>query len=77
MNRSVLLIDIDKDAMNIAYENAKSLGIEDKMQFILCNINTLPKTFFKKFDIVLTNPPFGIRSKREADVNFLKKILFF
>jgi predicted RNA methylase len=68
-------VDIDNDAMNIAYENAKNLGIEDKIQFILCDVNSIPSTFYKKFDIVLTNPPFGIRSKKEADVNFLKKAL--
>ena len=75
MNRSVTLIDIDQDVIKIAYENALSLGIEDRIQFILCDIDMIPQTFFKKFDIVLTNPPFGIRSKREADVNFLKKAI--
>jgi predicted RNA methylase len=39
------------------------------------DVNSLPEKFNKKFDIVITNPPFGIRSEKAADVNFLKKAL--
>ena len=31
--------------------------------------------FDKKFEVVITNPPFGIRSEKSADVGFLKKAL--
>ena len=35
----------------------------------------IPESFYKKFDIILTNPPFGIRSEKSADIRFLKKAL--
>ena len=39
------------------------------------NVNQIPNSFYKKFDIVLTNPPFGIRSHKSADVDFLKQAI--
>jgi predicted RNA methylase len=73
INRSVTLVDIDPDIIKVAEENARNVGMSHKCQFILCDVNNLPISFFKKFDFVFTNPPFGVRGKKEADVNFLKK----
>jgi len=39
------------------------------------DVITIPESFNNKFDIVLTNPPFGIRSEKSADVGFLKKAI--
>ena len=69
------LIDIDQDAIGIATENIKNLDLTEKIEIIRMNVNEIPKSFYKKFDVVLTNPPFGIRSKKSADVNFLKKAI--
>ncbi len=78
--RQVTMIDIDPDALNIASFNISSLNLNN-IQLINADVFSLPKTFYKKFDvftkflckIVLTNPPFGIRSNKSADVDFLKK----
>ena len=42
------------------------------IDIIRIDVNEIPQSFYKKFDVVLTNPPFGIRSQKAADVNFLK-----
>ena len=47
----------------------------DRIEIININVNEIPPSFYKKFDIVLTNPPFGIRSQKAADVNFLKQAI--
>jgi len=73
--RHVTLVDIDEDALEIAKENIKNLDLNEKIQIIRMDVNNIPVKFYKKFDIVLTNPPFGIRSKKAADVNFLKKAI--
>ncbi len=67
------LIDIDQDAIDIAKQNVINLELEEKIEIIRMDVNTIPKSLHKKFDIVITNPPFGIRSKKAADVNFLKQ----
>ena len=36
------------------------------------DVTTIPESFNNKFEVVLTNPPFGIRSEKSADVGFLK-----
>ncbi len=71
----VTLIDLDEDAIEIARENINNLDLNEKIEIIRMDVNEIPSTFYKKFDVVLTNPPFGIRSKKSADVNFLKKAI--
>ena len=73
--RHVTLIEIDEDAIEIAKENINNLDLNEKFQIIRMDVNDIPSAFYKKFDVVLTNPPFGIRSKKSADVNFLKKAI--
>jgi predicted RNA methylase len=69
------LIDIDEDAIEIAKRNVENLDLSDKIQIIKIDFTKFPITFYKKFDVVITNPPFGIRSKKSADVAFLKEAL--
>jgi predicted RNA methylase len=71
----VTLVDIDPDAIEIAQENIENLELKDHIQIINMDVNDIADKFYKKFDIVLTNPPFGIRSKKSADVGFLKKAI--
>ncbi len=47
----------------------------DRIEIININVNEIPASFYKKFDVVLTNPPFGIRSQKAADMNFLKQAI--
>ena len=71
---NVLLFDIDEEAMDIAKQNVENLELENYIQYMLIDVNTLTEwnTLNKYFDIVITNPPFGIRSQKGADVEFLK-----
>ena len=70
----VTMYDIDKEAIEIAQQNAEEMDLRDKVQFVLVDVNQLKDwtCLRKQYDIVLTNPPFGIRSEKGADINFLK-----
>jgi len=63
-------IDIDKTATKTAWENAKNLGVKEKIQWVTTDITTIQG----KFDTVLQNPPFGVQ-RRKADRKFLKEAL--
>ena len=71
---NVFLFDIDEEALDIAKQNIQDLNLENNIQLIQVDVNTLVdwNTLNKYFDMVITNPPFGIRSKKGADTEFLK-----
>ncbi len=64
----VIGIDSDINALNIARENAKHMGVE--VEFIACDVTHAQGTA----DTVLMNPPFGAQ-KKGSDRPFLKKAL--
>lgn len=68
------LVDIDPDALEIAQENIENLEVEN-IDIINIDVLQIPQSFYKKFDVVITNPPFGIRSEKAADIRFLKKAM--
>ena len=72
--KDVVLFDIDEEIIDIAKQNVNNLELENYIQIILCDVNQIKnwKCLYKKFDIIVTNPPFGIRSQNGADVEFLK-----
>ena len=72
--KNVFLFDIDEEALEIAKNNVESLELNDNIQIIQTDVNQLRlcKKLNKYFDLVITNPPFGIRSENGADVKFLK-----
>ena len=72
--KDVVLFDIDEEIIDIAKQNVNNLELENNIQIILCDVNQIKnwKCLYKKFDIIVTNPPFGIRSQNGADVEFLK-----
>jgi putative methylase len=67
---SVMGIDIDKTAINLARENSASVGMADKIEWVQADIAAVTG----KFDTVIQNPPFGVQ-KRAADRRFLEKSL--
>lgn len=71
------LYDIDSQAIEIAKQNVANLDLDDRIEFVKVDIDTINQwnSLKKKYDIVVTNPPFGIRSKTNADVNFLKSAI--
>ena len=72
--KNVFLFDIDEEALEIAKNNVESFELNDNVQIIQTDVNQLRlcDKLNKYFDLVITNPPFGIRSENGADVEFLK-----
>ncbi len=68
--KQIVGVDIDKNAVKTASENALNTGLEHKVQWIVTDIDTV----HGQFDTVLQNPPFGVQ-KRGADLKFLEKAL--
>ncbi len=68
--KEVVGVDIDKTAIRTALKNAEKLGLKDKVQWIIADIDAV----HGKFDTVLQNPPFGVQ-KRGADRKFIEKSL--
>jgi putative methylase len=67
---TVLGIDLDKEAIRSAFENAQRMELRQKTQWITGDI----KIVNGRFDTVIQNPPFGVQ-KRNADRSFLEKAL--
>lgn len=64
-NASGIGIDVSKNAINIAKENAKNLSLDEKATFIESNwFEQLSET--QKFDLIIANPPYiGLNEKSE------------
>ncbi|NIR87934.1 methyltransferase [Candidatus Bathyarchaeota archaeon] len=68
--KEVLGVDIDPVAVKMAHNNAEKMGVKEKTQWILADIDVVNGSF----DTVLQNPPFGVQRKG-ADRKFLEKSL--
>jgi putative methylase len=68
--KQVVGIDIDKDAVKVAFENSVRTNLKEKVQWITGDIDAIHGSF----DTVLQNPPFGVQ-RRGADRKFLEKAL--
>jgi len=64
----VVGVDIDRDAVRVARENAKKVGAE--VDLAIADIRSV----VGHFDTTLMNPPFG-SWRRGADIEFLRKAL--
>lgn len=68
--KKVYGVDLDKESIETAKLNAKMLGVDDKIEWILSNVDEVKG----KADTVLQNPPFGVKV-RGVDLKFLKKAI--
>jgi len=68
--KQVVGIDIDKDAVKVAFENSVRTNLKEKVQWITGDVDAIHGSF----DTVLQNPPFGVQ-RRRADRKFLEKAL--
>jgi len=68
--QSVVGIDIDKIAINVAVENARATGLMNTVDWIIGDVDAIAG----EFDTVIQNPPFGVQ-KHAADRRFLEKAL--
>ncbi len=68
----VIGVDIDFDALKIAFENAKRLGVDDVICWVRADVIHLNI----EVDVVIQNPPFGVHPHlRGTDVAFLLKAM--
>ena len=68
--QSVVGIDIDKVAVNVAVENSKFADLDGIVDWVVGDIAAVAG----EFDTVVQNPPFGVQ-KHAADRRFLEKAL--
>ena len=68
--REALGVDIDGEAVEIAVEASRNLGVSDRTFWAVADISAVRG----RFDTAIQNPPFGVR-KRGADRPFLAKAL--
>lgn len=68
--RSIVGVDIDALAIEIAKKNAINLRLSDRANWIIADIDCVSG----KADTVIQNPPFGVQV-RGSDVRFLKKAI--
>jgi putative methylase len=68
--KQVVGVDIDKDAVKVAFENSVRTDLKEKVQWVTGDIDAVDGNF----DTVLQNPPFGVQ-RRKADRKFLEKAL--
>ena len=66
--REAFGIDLDEDAIKIAVEASRKLGISDRTLWAVADISAVRG----RFDTAIQNPPFGVR-RRGADRLFLAK----
>ncbi|NJE30429.1 methyltransferase domain-containing protein [Thermococcus sp. 18S1] len=64
----VYAVEVDETALEVARENARSLGMEECIEFIHSEVSR----FGRKVDTVVMNPPFGSQNPH-ADRPFLLK----
>ncbi|NPA23581.1 MAG: methyltransferase domain-containing protein [Crenarchaeota archaeon] len=69
--RSVICLDIDKDAIIDSKMNIRSLNVDYIVDTVVADVRYLPFRG-KVFDVVFQNPPFGIQSRRGMDIEFLR-----
>jgi len=67
---SVVGVDIDKNAVKVAFENSVNVGFKDRADWVTGDIDVVTG----KFDTAVQNPPFGVQ-KRNADRRFIEKAL--
>jgi len=70
--RKVYFVDVDKDAIKVLKENLLTIeeGIRKKATIMLKDIRELGSGKIKDVDVVIQNPPFGV--KRRLDRVFLE-----
>jgi len=68
--KKIIFLDVDKKILDIAKENLKFIEKKLNKKFNANFINKNIKDFHKKVDIIIQNPPFGVKNTH-ADKLFL------
>jgi len=70
----VVGFELDGDALDIFQENVEDQCISN-IDVVQCDIINMPKRFYKQFDTVIMNPPFGTKRNAGLDMKFLEVAL--
>lgn len=70
----VYFVEIDEDAIKIAKDNYNALKSESSISGKAVFLHKDVAEFDKEVDVVIENPPFGVK-KRHADRSFLEKAI--
>jgi len=60
-------IEIDRDLVQLANDNAAANGMQDRVRFAVANAFALPLEFKREYDCVLANPPFHGEGQASPD----------
>lgn len=55
-------VDISYEALSVARRNAKFHGVYDSINFVRSDMGTFLETTNKKFDVIISNPPYIVRN---------------
>lgn len=60
-------IEIDRELVQLANDNAAANGMQDRVRFAVANAFALPLEFKREYDCVLANPPFHGEGQASPD----------
>jgi len=67
LGADVKAFDKDRDALDLAEENAENLGMTEYIEFVETDVSDIEE----EFDTVLMNPPFSVHS--DIGIDFIRK----
>lgn len=72
--QSVVGVEIDPEAMEVASRNIDQYDLDDECALLLGDVTALPLRE-RSADVVVMNPPFGTKKNKGIDVIFLQQAL--
>lgn len=67
--RAATLLDLDEEVLTLARKNATAADLIDRTHFEHADVHALPKRLFSTFDLVVANPPYGVRTSARVSPN--------
>ncbi len=62
----ITTVDVSYEALSVARSNAKFHGVYDKINFVCCDMGKFLETTDKRFDVIISNPPYIARNKIQS-----------
>ncbi|MEZ0345078.1 MAG: METTL5 family protein [Infirmifilum sp.] len=70
----IMLVDVDTDALRVAWDSLKRMNLTERFDLIAADIQFIPIRDDFTFDTAIQNPPFGVH-RRGYDFLFVEKAL--
>jgi len=71
-NAKLVSVDISENALEVAKANAESLGVSDRVRFVLADAADADKVAAGKIDILVSNPPYIASDDKDVEENVKK-----